>query len=44
MAEDLIQLLTTQYKYSDYQKSERDFAFIVDKEVKAQDLINASKK
>ena len=27
------------YKYSDYQKSERDFAFIVDKNVKAQDLI-----
>jgi phenylalanyl-tRNA synthetase beta chain len=26
---------------SDYQKSERDFAFIVNKEVKAQDLINA---
>ena len=27
------------YEYSDYQKSERDFAFIVDKNVKAQDLI-----
>ena len=26
---------------SDYQKSERDFAFIVNKEIKAQDLINA---
>ena len=26
---------------SDYQKSERDFAFIVNKEVKAQDFINA---
>ena len=26
---------------SDYQKSERDFAFIVDKKVNAQDLINA---
>jgi phenylalanyl-tRNA synthetase beta chain len=29
------------FKVSDYQKSERDFAFIVKKEVKAQDLINA---
>jgi len=27
------------FKYSDYQKSERDFAFVVDKNVKAQDLI-----
>ncbi len=31
----------TKFEFSDYQKSERDFAFIVDKEVKAQDLINA---
>ena len=29
------------FEFSDYQKSERDFAFIVAKEVKAQDLINA---
>ena len=29
------------YEVSDYQKSERDFAFIVNKEVKAQDLVNA---
>ncbi len=28
------------YKYSDFQKSERDFAFIVDKNIKVQDLIN----
>ncbi len=27
------------FEYSDYQKSERDFAFIVDKNVKVQDLI-----
>ena len=27
------------FEYSDYQKSERDFAFIVDKNFKAQDLI-----
>ena len=31
----------TKFEVSDYQKSERDFAFIVDKEVKAQNLINA---
>jgi len=31
----------TKFEVSDYQKSERDFAFIVDKEVKAQDLIAA---
>ena len=31
----------TKFEVSDYQKSERDFAFIVNKEVKAQDLINA---
>ena len=31
----------TKFFYSDYQKSERDFAFIVNKEVNAQDLINA---
>ena len=30
--------------FSDYQKSERDFAFIVAKEVKVQDLINAISK
>jgi len=29
----------TQYKYSDYQKSERDFAFVLDKNFKAQDII-----
>ena len=29
----------SKYEYSDYQKSERDFAFIVDKNFKAQDLI-----
>ncbi len=27
------------YKYSDYQKSERDFAFIIDKNFKAQELV-----
>ncbi len=31
----------TKYVISDYQKSERDFAFVVNKDVKAQDLINA---
>ncbi len=28
------------FEYSDYQKSERDFAFVVDKNIKVQDLIN----
>ena len=27
------------FEYSDYQKSERDFAFVVDKNIKVQDLI-----
>ncbi|MBD1145435.1 phenylalanine--tRNA ligase subunit beta [Pelagibacterales bacterium SAG-MED34] len=31
--------LKTNFEYSDYQKSERDFAFVVDKNFKAQDLI-----
>ena len=31
----------TNFVVSDYQKSERDFAFIVDKDVSSQDLINA---
>jgi len=31
----------TKFTVSDFQKSERDFAFIVNKDVKAQDLINA---
>ena len=31
----------TKFDVSDYQKSERDFAFIVNKDVNAQDLINA---
>ena len=30
----------TQYEYSDYQKSERDFAFVIDKNFKVQDLVN----
>jgi phenylalanyl-tRNA synthetase beta chain len=31
----------TKFHVSDYQKSERDFAFIVDKNLNSQDLINA---
>jgi phenylalanyl-tRNA synthetase beta chain len=31
----------TKYTISDYQKSERDFAFIINKDVNVQDLINA---
>ena len=30
----------SQFKFSDYQKSDRDFAFVVDKHFKAQDLID----
>ena len=30
----------TKYSFSDYQKSERDFAFIVDKKINVQDLVN----
>jgi len=29
-----------EYQYSDYQKSERDFAFVIDKNFKTQDLVN----
>ena len=32
--------LKSQFKFSDYQKSDRDFAFVVDKHFKAQDLID----
>ncbi len=32
--------LKSQFKISDYQKSDRDFAFVVDKHFKAQDLID----
>lgn len=32
--------LKSQFKFSDYQKSDRDFAFVVDKNFKAQDLID----
>ncbi len=31
--------LKSKFKFSDYQKSDRDFAFVVDKNFKAQDLI-----
>tara|TARA_Y100001970_G_scaffold229794_1_gene285116 strand:+ start:725 stop:3133 length:2409 start_codon:yes stop_codon:yes gene_type:complete len=31
------------FEYSDFQKSERDFAFVVDKNIKAQDLIEIIK-
>ena len=30
----------TKYSVSDYQKSERDFAFIIDKKINVQDLVN----
>ena len=31
--------LKSQFKFSDYQKSDRDFAFVVEKDLKAQDLV-----
>ena len=31
----------TKFNVSDFQKSERDFAFVVNKDIKAQDLVNA---
>ena len=34
----------TEYKYSDYQKSERDFAFVLDKTFMAQELIEIISK
>ena len=34
----------TKYSVSDYQKSERDFAFIVDKKINVQDLVNVISK
>ena len=33
----------SEYKYSDFQKSERDFAFIIDKNFKSQELVNLIK-
>ena len=33
--------LKTKFSFSDYQKSERDFAFTVNKDVNAQDLIDS---
>ena len=34
-------IIKNNFNFSDYQKSERDFAFIVNKDVNAQDLTNA---
>ena len=33
----------SEYKYSDFQKSERDFAFIIDKNFKSQELVDLIK-
>ena len=40
LPEKTLKDLKVKFSFSDYQKSERDFAFIVNKKVKAQDLIN----
>ena len=39
LPEKTLRDLKTKFSFSDYQKSERDFAFIVDKNMNAQDLI-----
>ena len=33
----------SEYKFSDFQKSERDFAFIINKNFKSQELVNIIK-
>jgi len=35
--------LKSEYKFSDFQKSERDFAFIINKNFKSQELVNIIK-
>ena len=40
LAEKTLHDQKAKFSFSDYQKSERDFAFIVNKDVKAQDLID----
>ena len=41
LAEKTLNDQKTKFSFSDYQKSERDFAFVVNKDVKAQDLIDS---
>ena len=41
LSEKTINDLKAKFSFSDYQKSERDFAFIVNKDVNAKDLIEA---
>ena len=41
LPEKTLNNLKKQFSFSDYQKSERDFAFIVNKDVNAQDLIDS---
>ena len=41
LSEKTLNDLKSKFSFSDYQKSERDFAFIVNKDVKAQDLIDS---
>ena len=40
LPEKTLNSLKAKFSFSDYQKSERDFAFIVNKNVNAQDLID----
>ena len=41
LPEKSLKVQKTKFIFSDFQKSERDFAFTVNKDVNAQDLINA---
>ena len=40
---ELNKKLKVNYKFSEYQKSERDFAFIIDKNIQAQEILNIIK-
>ena len=41
LSEKTLNYQKMKYNFSDFQKSERDFAFIVNKNIKAQDIVNA---
>jgi phenylalanyl-tRNA synthetase beta chain len=43
-AKKLLKDQKTKYQYSDYQKSERDFAFVINKDFQAQELIEIISK
>ena len=43
MSKQKIKDSKSEYKFSDFQKSERDFAFIINKNFKSQELVNIIK-